>query len=256
MFRKSVKYLTHNVIVKKNLPSRFNSTPLYVSPCSQLKYLKLGENSFDKELIDFAFNYVSETSNVWDIGANVGIFSFAAASIAKKGSVLAVEPDIFLINLINKSKLLDENKKLNLQTLSVAISDKYDILPFLIFKKGRAINKFVTLQSSSLSEDNEIVFVPTVTLDSLLKISCPDLIKIDVEGAELLVLNGAKKILSEVRPIIYIEVWKQTNKDITEILRKNNYLLFSDSEQIETCQEITTCDFNTIAIPEEQLKKN
>ena len=94
------------MILKRRLPSRFRHTPLYVTPDSQLKYLKYGEDAFDAALLKIIDEYICEDSVVWDIGANVGVFSLGAASIAKKGSVLAVEADTWLASLISKSLLL------------------------------------------------------------------------------------------------------------------------------------------------------
>jgi hypothetical protein len=88
--------------LKRNLPSRFGFTPLYVSPDSQLKYIKLGEEAFDSGLLKIVDDYIRVDSVVWDIGANVGVFTFAAASRTLQGSVLAVEADIWMAQLLRK----------------------------------------------------------------------------------------------------------------------------------------------------------
>lgn len=44
---------------------------------------------------------------MWDIGANVGVFTFASAFKAKE--VIAIEADLFLVHLLNKSKKLSKN---------------------------------------------------------------------------------------------------------------------------------------------------
>lgn len=60
---------------------------------------------------------------------------------------------------------------------------------------------------------SSVIKVPTTTLDKEIESASPDLIKIDVEGAELLVLEGADKLLSEASQILVIEV-KKENIDI------------------------------------------
>ncbi len=51
----------------------------------------------------------------------------------------------------------------------------------------------------------------------------PDIIKIDVEGTEILVLEGAKKVLEEMSPILFIEI-KEFDKS-TELLNRLGYKL-------------------------------
>ncbi len=63
-------------------------------------------------------------------------------------------------------------------------------------------------------------YVPTLTLDSLLhSFSPPQLIKIDVEGAEELVLQGATKVLTVCRPSVYLEVGSQQARSLLQFLR-------------------------------------
>jgi len=140
MLRTLAERLSRGKFLKRTLPSRFGHAPLYVSPDSQLKYLKFGDDAFDAELLKVIDEYISEESVVWDIGANVGVFSIGAATIAKKGSVLAVEADIWLAWLIGRSLLLKENDGLKIQVLPSAISDRNGIATFLIASRGRASN--------------------------------------------------------------------------------------------------------------------
>jgi len=53
----------------------------------------------------------------------------------------------------------------------------------------------------------------------------PTFIKIDVEGAELAVLQGAEKLIEESRPTIVIEVGSSTSKDVIELLLSKGYQL-------------------------------
>ena len=96
--------------------------------------------------------------------------------------------------------------------------------------------------------------VPTLTLDTLLDyFSYPTFLKIDVEGAEALVLKGAKRLLSEIRPTIYIEVGSEHDKAVTKILIESDYALFDGSLPIREQKPATSCAFNTIAVPHESL---
>lgn len=257
MLRKLAEQLSREKAFIRKLPSEFANTPLFVSPDAQLKYLKPGIDAFDKELLDIALEHIGSDDVVWDIGANVGIFSFAAASLASStGHVLAVEPDIWLAHLMQKSARLHRNQTLSIDILPAAIADSCGIEPFLIAARGRASNVLAKAGGrSQMGGCRERNLVPTFTLDQLLNISAkPNFIKIDVEGAEVSVLKGAKRILSEIRPIIYCETGPDYKTEITEIFHGAEYKIFDGSLPKPSRFEHEQCAFNTLAYPVEFLE--
>lgn len=68
--------------------------------------------------------------------------------------------------------------------------------------------------------DASSIFVPTTTLDKELETAMPDFVKIDVEGAELLVLKGGQKLFQEQAPILILEVKKENLQDALQIILK------------------------------------
>lgn len=256
MLRRLAERLSRDKTFIRKLPADFLETPLFVSPDAQLKFLKPGALAFPKELLDVALEHVSEGDIVWDIGANVGVFAFAAASLAgSEGRILAIEPDIWLANLMQKSIKLPSNQDLSIDVLPMAISESCGIETFLIAARGRASNCLEKTggrsQTGGFRERN---LVPTFSLDKLLTISeKPSFIKIDVEGAEVSVLQGARQILSESRPTIYCETGPEQRKEIMEILHSFNYQVFDGSLPKETRFKDEKCAFNTLAYPVESL---
>jgi len=255
MLRTLIEKLSRGKIIKRRLPSRFGRTPFYVSPDAQLKYLKVGENAFDPELLKIAEEEIDSHSVVWDIGANVGVFSFAAAFRARNGSVLAVEPDLWLAQMIRKSIALKENSILDVQVLPTAISNKNGAATFLIASRGRASNSLESVGGSSqMGGVRERVTVPTLTLDKLMQdFPLPDFVKIDVETAEKLVLEGSKQLMADVKPTFYIEVGSESSQAVTKIFRDNGYVLFDSSSPRSSRIEIAVCAFNTLAIHKDKL---
>ncbi len=253
MLRTLVERVSRKIIFKRKL-KRFNSTPLYVSPDSQLKYLKPGEDAFDTELLDVIDWHIHADSIVWDIGANIGVFTFGAAAVARQGHVLAVEADIWLAQLIKKSQSIKQNGNLKISILPAAISNNNGVATFLIAQRGRASNSLESTGGRSQAGGvRNRVHIPTLTLDTLLDhFSAPTFIKIDVEGAETMVLEGATKILSEIRPVIYIEVGSKENEAVTSMLKNNNYMLYDGSRPLGTQTPRDDCVFNTIAVPDSQ----
>lgn len=71
-------------------------------------------------------------------------------------------------------------------------------------------------------------YVPCLGIDTLLESQpAPAFVEIDVEGAEALVLEGARKLLGEIRPILYVEVATSNRSKIEEMMREFNYEIFS-----------------------------
>jgi hypothetical protein len=88
--------------------------------------------------------------------------------------------------------------------------------------------------------------IATLTLDILLDCTFkPDFIKIDVEGAEKMVLDGGSRTLCTARPILYVEVSAGNCDAVTAILRSHQYRLVDGN----TRRPIECCSFNTLAFP-------
>lgn len=201
--------------VKRKLP---NGVEFYVSPDSQLKYLK---TKFDEDLVALSNAYVTDQSVVWDVGANCGVMTFCSAG-AKQ--IAAIEADPFLTSMIQESMQLND---VPVSIVSAAVSSSVGIAEFVIAKRGRASNHLASVAGrSQAGGERARMLVPTVTLDSLLeKLEPPTLIKIDVEGAEVGVLEGAEHILNAVRPVIYLETGRGTHKACERILNAAGYSL-------------------------------
>ena len=101
--------------------------------------------------------------------------------------------------------------------------------------------------------NREIQYVPTLSIDTILKeIPKPDFVKIDVEGAELMLLQGAKFLIESVRPTFYIEIGKEHQKDIYNMFVENNYNVYSTNGN----RLNNHCEFNTFFLPNEKTNTN
>ena len=140
-----------------------------------------------------------------DVGANIGLYALKGARIVgPKGRVVAVEPGAVA------SDMLADNLKLNPYFRQVDIVRKA-----LADKVGRATLHHIPLgddpQAFSLLADGspEGETVETTTLDQMvtdLSLTRVDCIKIDVEGAEGMVLSGAHETLRRWHPTVIFEV--------------------------------------------------
>ena len=160
----------------------------------------------------------------YDIGGFRGFFSgVLALSGAKK--VYIFEP--FPRNCQQIQAVIDANPQMPaLKLLSVAIGEQKGAAEFLVMPEA-SMGK---LSSSSFQADvqaQEKIVVPVETLDSLVKsgqLEKPNLIKIDVEGAEISVLRGSEQTLREYQPQLFIEIHSRSlAKDCFTFLQKLNY---------------------------------
>jgi len=160
--------------------------------------------SEEPELRDF-IREIRQEDVVYDIGANTGIYSLFAADKCSDGDVIAFEPYPPNIDILNQD--IDRNELQNVEVVEVALSDSVGTVEF-----SQPETDDVGYGSSSIeaNETEASTKVPTTTGDQLIadgEIPPPDVVKIDVEGAEQLVIEGLKDALSiEDCRTVYCEV--------------------------------------------------
>ncbi len=251
--RRIIELWARGKTFKRKLNVGGKIVPLIISPDAQLKYLKSGSEGFDRDLIAIAELFLKRDSNVWDVGANVGVFTFAAAVIAKEGSVVSFEADTWLVGLLRRTRNLPAFKDFNIRILPVALSGKDGVATFQVAKRGRASSSLESAGGrSQMGGIREKQDVPTLKIDTLLKsLEAPDFIKIDVEGAELMVLNGAPNVIHRVRPIFYIEVSRESQREIFELFKDANYLSYTHGFKI--IDDTENVSSNVYFVPEEKV---
>jgi hypothetical protein len=142
--RKVVERLTRRLVVKRRLPKDFGGTQIYVAADAALGYLK--PTLPGQDLFRIAREFIQPGARVWNVGANVGLFAFAAGSLAgPDGEVVAIEADVWLASLLERSRDLPGNGRMNVNVLPAAASNDVGISRFLIANRGRASN---TLEQS------------------------------------------------------------------------------------------------------------
>ena len=142
----------------------------------------------------------------YDIGANIGIFSFLFSSIVgNDGIVYAFEPE--KNNYICFQKSLELNKCKNIHFDKRAIGNTKGVGQF--DRRGGAFSGRLVGESATYNPTNNIQQIDIINIDQLVKnegFRLPDIMKIDVEGNEAMVLEGMKNVLSEHNPIIICEL--------------------------------------------------
>ncbi len=247
LLRTFLERFSRNRVHKRHLPAEFGSPPIFTSPDASLRFWK---PRIESDLFDFAREFVQPGEVVWDVGANVGLFTVAAARRAgPSGKVIAIEADIWLAELLRKTAALQSPTSAPIQVIPAAVSDKSTIASFHVAKRGRAYNFLGDVEGASQAGSvRETVSIVGVTLDWLLEqVAAPNVLKIDVEGAEHNVIIGAERVLAEARPVILIEVFDRSSNAVTEMLLRYGYSLFDWSSTPRV--RVNRACFNTLAIP-------
>ena len=229
-WRSIAERLTHRLILRRTLELGADRVRIFVSSEGGLRYLRPNLQTVDPALLRVARETVPTGAIVWDIGANVGLFSFAAACLAgPTGYVLAVEPDTWLVNLLRRSASVNR-RTAPVEVLPVAVSNCVGVGRLHVARRNRATNHLDGFGTTQTGGSRRTDIVPTVTLDWLLaNFPPPNVVKIDVEAAEALVLAGATSLL-RTRPTLICEVARSNAAVVRDLLRPLGYRLFDCSE--------------------------
>jgi FkbM family methyltransferase len=146
---------------------------------------------------------------VIDIGANLGYYSIIAADlVAERGRVYSVEPNPLVAALLSNSVSVNGYAQ-RVQVLNFALSfnEEEKRLPFFVPNQEPKNGRFVAEgENHEYLKQFGVIFDVNVGSLSPEQFDRVDFIKIDVEGAELAVLNHLKPIIHQFRPKIVCEV--------------------------------------------------
>jgi FkbM family methyltransferase len=202
----------------------------------------------DPGLLRLVTETVRAGAVVWDVGANVGLFSFAAAVAAgPAGRVLAIEPDTVLVALLRRSAAANQGHA-PVEVLPAAIAADCGVARLHIAKRNRSTNYLDGFGTTQTGGVRTTELVPTVSLDWLAsRFPAPDVIKIDVEGAEAQVLAGAGEVL-RARPRIICEVAGENAAAVGARLRALGYTLYDADQAAADRVAMDSAPYNTLAV--------
>lgn len=143
---------------------------------------------------------------VWDIGANVGLYTCYAAK-SRGCRVFAFEPSVFNLELLARNINLNQLATLvTIVPLPIADQMSFSDLNLTTTEWGGALSTFKHLYGQDGKPLQRIFQVPTVGISmhdavSILHIPQPDHIKIDVDGIEHLILKGGVEVLRKAKSV-------------------------------------------------------
>jgi len=170
-----------------------------------------------------------------DVGANMGLYTlFAAQRVGEHGRVLAIEPSTRECGRLLKN--VAANSLSNVRLLWNAVSDSRSDTDLLIAEEEWSGHNTL----GAFAYDTPLATKETVRterLDDIVlreELSRVDIIKLDVEGAELLALKGAVGILERFRPLFLLELADRalchqgsSSAQIWDFCRQKGYRIFA-----------------------------
>jgi len=181
---------------------------------------------FEKKEMELCKEYISETSIVLDIGANIGLHSIYFSGLAKDGCILSFEPSLATFSFLvsNVANIY------NIVPINLAVSDEGKVADFY----HASDNAYSSLIDTKRKEVVSVIKVPCMRVDDVvsgLRLDRVDFVKIDVEGLEFEVLNGMSDVISKYQPVIFCEIYKgshsnQQPDETVQLLIEKGYRAF------------------------------
>jgi FkbM family methyltransferase len=198
------------------------------------------QGSSDPHLAAYLESFLRPGMVFFDVGAHIGEFSLRATKcVGPTGQVHSFEPQPEIAAVFRQSITLAKVRNLTLR--ECVLSNKSESLTFSI-RSGFATSS-IAHPASSDPTITRTIKVAATTLDEYTVTSgvSPHLIKIDVEGAEVMVLRGAESLLSltaECAPVICLEYSSSnyaafgfSTEEVCDLLIRNGYSLFALDSQ-------------------------
>jgi FkbM family methyltransferase len=158
---------------------------------------------YEQETVDFFTRTLTPGMTVIDAGAHIGQYALIASTlVGADGRVYAFEPEP--ANYARLSQNLVLNERENVVAVNAALSEKVGRLEFNVSHGNSGGHSLGRTKYSG----GKTLIVETTTVDTLVaecRVPRVDLLKADVEGAELLILRGAKQTLERFHPILVLE---------------------------------------------------
>lgn len=191
-------------------------------------------NPHEPVLCEFLSETLPEDAVFFDVGANIGFFSIFAGVIRSKINVHAFELDSDLIKTVRENTILNDiSHKVEVNLCAISNNDA----EMLYFSPRQAENVSTNMISKEKSDQYLGYSIPSVTLDRYSNdknLNSIDVIKMDIEGAEIYAIDGMVDILEKFSPVVIMEIHPKqikefglSEKHIFNIMRQQGYKAYT-----------------------------
>ena len=216
-------------LIKRGIPfvatiTEFDHSGVRFQMSNPTEHFRVVSHGGETEYLAAMLGDLHSDDVLFDVGANIGMVSLHAAKICR---TVAFEPDPSFRERLNVNMGLNPDRVIAVEPVAVSDSDS----TVQLFTNGADGNSPSLVRSG----ESQCVTVPSRSLDSLMaegRLPRPTVIKLDIEGAEILALRGAKRLLTGPdRPrALFIEVhdtylpgFGSSAGEVHEILREYGY---------------------------------
>lgn len=226
--------------VNKKYPFKFKNEEfnIFFEINNPIEEFRLAQWGGEKEYVIDLIKDLKKKDVFYDIGSSVGLISVSSASVLEEGKVVSFEPD-------------PENTARLKKNFSINGLSNYIVKPIAVGESKGKLQLFTQGSngySPSLKPVNGIknfIEVEVNSIDNLIEqneIPLPDVIKIDIEGAEFIALKGMEKLLSSERKprLIFLEIHTKflpafdcSVDDIYDYLTRFNYKIVEEIQREE-----------------------
>lgn len=261
------KYVQFKKLLKRILPKSnyfdpfidrplvYYSTPIgnyYLpadAPYDNIASLMRNGKIFEPEIVELAKQYIKKDSIVLDIGANFGQMSLLFSQmVGNNGKVYAFEANNYVFNILTEN--IKANHANNIRTYHRAVYNRLDeilIFPEPDFIKYKAYGSYGLNPNAKLGEK-----VRTITIDSIDFELPVSFMKIDVQGADLMAMQGAIETIKKYQMPLLFEYEEQFQEMFNTDF--NDYVDFVYSIGYKFVKTIDKINF--LAIPDEKKQYN
>jgi FkbM family methyltransferase len=208
------KYLPHVLLpgIRPTTPIWYEFEPhvkLYLDPEDLVPRMILATGEYENPSFNMVREHLSDGATFIDVGADFGIYSLRAAQMVKPaGHVIAVEPNPESVKRLQANIAASDAPTVSVAP--VACSDAEATLDLYVAPNSNvgetSFSKVNAAQEGKIAQTYKVRARP---LDDIVResgVNRVDAIKIDVEGAEYLVLKGAQQTLDRFHPMLLVEM--------------------------------------------------
>ena len=212
--KQRIKYLIYTRLPGKAGRMKYFNSTLHFPVSSHLFERLCREGIYECDLIHCMLDFIPEGGVVYDVGANIGLSALPILSARKEVEVVSFEPSPSAHPFLNKTQT-ESPYQARWKVENLAVADVEGNLTFYTHGVGEsAFDGLADNKRPECGAPAQKVSVKVTTIDQYaasVNQQRIDLMKIDVEGFEPEVLQGASETIKRFKPVIFLE-WTDKNR--------------------------------------------